>query len=285
MPITHAFVSAKSDGGDSTLVRPSNWNADHAADSLVVTGGTVTASTPVLNATQTWNSSGVTFTGIKLNVTNTASDAASKLIDLQIGGVTQFSVDSFGAAHIAGTIDTAVLSISAQLLMKTGTFLYWGDAFDTAIIRVSAGLLEINNGSAGTLRDLSCRTVSCTEVVGLTRNLTVIIDGGGSAITTGIKGDLEVPFDCTINRVTMLADQSGSIVVDIWKDTYTNYPPVVGDSITASDKPTITTATKSQDTTLTGWTTSVTANDILRFNVDSVTTITRLSLTLQVTMT
>lgn len=29
MPITHPFVSGKSDGGDATLVRPSNWNADH----------------------------------------------------------------------------------------------------------------------------------------------------------------------------------------------------------------------------------------------------------------
>jgi hypothetical protein len=29
MPITHTFVSGKSDGGDATLVRPSNWNATH----------------------------------------------------------------------------------------------------------------------------------------------------------------------------------------------------------------------------------------------------------------
>jgi hypothetical protein len=27
--IKHAFTSGKSDGGDATLVRPSNWNADH----------------------------------------------------------------------------------------------------------------------------------------------------------------------------------------------------------------------------------------------------------------
>ena len=29
MPITHAFTSAKSDGGDATLVKPSDWNAAH----------------------------------------------------------------------------------------------------------------------------------------------------------------------------------------------------------------------------------------------------------------
>lgn len=111
----------------------------------------------------------------------------------------------------------------------------------------------------------------------LTQTLTFVIDGGGSAITTGIKGDVEVPFACTINQVTLLADTSGSIVVDIWKDTYANYPPTGADSITASAKPTISAATKSQDSTLTGWTTSVTAGDILRFNVDSAATITRVT--------
>lgn len=113
----------------------------------------------------------------------------------------------------------------------------------------------------------------------------ITIDGGGSAISTGLKGYIEVPYACTINRVTMLADQSGSAVVDIWKDTYANYPPTVADTITASAKPTISSATKSQDSTLTGWTTSVSAGDILGFNVDSASTITRLHLVLKVTKT
>lgn len=30
MPVTHPFVSAISDGADATLVRPSNWNAEHS---------------------------------------------------------------------------------------------------------------------------------------------------------------------------------------------------------------------------------------------------------------
>lgn len=40
MKINHAFVSGKADGADSTLVKPSDWNADHeiisAADGVVV---------------------------------------------------------------------------------------------------------------------------------------------------------------------------------------------------------------------------------------------------------
>lgn len=117
-----------------------------------------------------------------------------------------------------------------------------------------------------------------------TRAITFAVDGSGSALTTGIKADAYVPFACTITAVTMLADQSGSCVVDIWKDTYANYPPTVADSITASAKPTISSATKSQDSTLTGWTTSISAGDTLRFNIDSNSTITRLALTLTVTV-
>ena len=112
--------------------------------------------------------------------------------------------------------------------------------------------------------------------------INVVIDGGGSAITTGIKHDLVVDFAATILGVTMLADQSGSIVIDIWKDTYANYPPTDADSITAAAPPTITTATKSQDNSISGWTTSIAAGDTLRFNVDSATTITRVTLALKV---
>ena len=114
--------------------------------------------------------------------------------------------------------------------------------------------------------------------------LTFIIDGGGSAITTGQKGHLEIPFACTITQATLLADQSGSIVIDIWKDTYANFPPIDADSITASAPPTLSSAQKSQDSTLTGWTTAIAAGDILAFNVDSVATVERVTLSLKCTI-
>jgi len=112
--------------------------------------------------------------------------------------------------------------------------------------------------------------------------LTFVIDGGGAAISAGIKGDLEIPFDCAIEAVTLLADQVGSIVIDVWKDAYANYPPTDADSITASAPPTISAATKSSDATLTGWTISISAGDILRFNVDSATGVQRVTISLTV---
>ena len=94
--------------------------------------------------------------------------------------------------------------------------------------------------------------------------------------------EFRVPFDCTIVGNELYADASGSIVIDIWNDTYANYPPTDADSITASAPPTLSTADKSTDTTLTGWTTSLSAGDILKFNVDSVSTVTRVTLVLLV---
>lgn len=102
-----------------------------------------------------------------------------------------------------------------------------------------------------------------------------VLSNGGSAIATGVNGDLEIPYNATIQRGTVLCDQSGSIVVDIWVDTYANYPPTDADSITASAPLTVSTATKAQDSTLTGWTTALTAGSTIRYNVDSASTVTR----------
>jgi hypothetical protein len=109
-----------------------------------------------------------------------------------------------------------------------------------------------------------------------------LIDGGGSAITTGVKGDIEIPMTGTIQRATCLCDQTGSIVVDIWVDTYGNFPPTSADSITAAAPVTVGSATKSQDSTLTGWTKSLTAGHIMRFNVNSASTVERCTVSLMV---
>jgi hypothetical protein len=136
-------------------------------------------------------------------------------------------------------------------------------------------------GTNGTILKADSAETTGLKWVQNLASLNFIIDGAGSAITTGIKGDVEVPFAWSdIASARLLADQSGSIVVDIWKDTYANFPPVDADSITASAPPTISSATKSQDTTLTGWTKTGSAGDILRFNVDSITTCTRVTLSL-----
>lgn len=116
-----------------------------------------------------------------------------------------------------------------------------------------------------------------------TGTLNVLMDGGGAPISTGVKGDLVFDFAGTITQATVLGDQTGSIEIDIWKRAYASYPPTVTQSIVASAPPTISSGIKSQDSTLPGWTTSFSAGDVFRFNVNSVTAITRATLSLRFT--
>lgn len=128
--------------------------------------------------------------------------------------------------------------------------------------------------------------VTTPRVVGDTSVWSLVIDGGGSAITTGVKLDLVVPYNAIVTSWDILADQSGSIVVDLWQDTYGSYPPTNADSITTSEKPTLSSASKNQDNSLNsgnGW--AVTQGRVLRVNVDSAATVTRVCIALHVTRT
>jgi hypothetical protein len=112
--------------------------------------------------------------------------------------------------------------------------------------------------------------------------LNYTIDGGGAVPSTGTFGCVVVPYDCTITSATLMADQSGSAVIDVWKAAFASYPPTIANTITASDLPTLSSAISSQDTTLTGWTTSLNAGDIIFFNLNSVSTLNRVIIALGV---
>lgn len=120
-----------------------------------------------------------------------------------------------------------------------------------------------------------------------TRDIGIIFSGGGSVIPTGIAGDLVSDVAGTILQWTFLgmvrgnAAGTGSITVDIWKDTYANYPPAVADTICGTH-PFIADGYKGQDANIAGWNTQIAAGDILRFNVDSASGLTQGSLILKV---
>lgn len=115
-----------------------------------------------------------------------------------------------------------------------------------------------------------------------TAAITYVIDGGGSTPSTGAKGQISIPVACTITGWVITADASGSAVVDVLKSTYAGFPTTA--SIAGSEKPTLASAQLNEDLTLTTWTTAINAGDIVQFNLNSVTTCTRLNITLNVTI-
>lgn len=110
----------------------------------------------------------------------------------------------------------------------------------------------------------------------------VVFDGGGSAIAANSQLDVLVPTDCTLISGYLLATPTGSIVVDIYKNDFSAFPPTSDNSITSGTPLTISSGIKEEDVDLTGWNKEFYANQVLRFNVDSATDISRCTVVLVV---
>src|SRR5262245_31527607 len=134
-----------------------------------------------------------------------------------------------------------------------------GDIVVNGIFRATP-LLALNGGAGGFVVD----------TVGVANNFTdieFIIDGGGVAITTGAKGSLRIPYAATIGNWSVIADQSGSIAVDILR--LNNGVPVTS-MIGGGNKPTLSSAQFVGPTLPSGWTsTAFVANDWITFSVTS----------------
>jgi hypothetical protein len=109
-------------------------------------------------------------------------------------------------------------------------------------------------------------------------------DFAGAPITTGVKGYMVLPFGFRATGWSLLADASGSIVLDLWVDTYANFPPTVADTVAGSEKPTLAAAQKAQDLALSTWTTDWAQGSVLALKVDSATTVKQVTLTVHGTL-
>jgi hypothetical protein len=284
-------TAASNDTADSTVNVRESWAPSIVNNSIralmaaaakarddwsgnLVTAGTSTAVTITTNQTLTSLTDGFKVTA---RITTTFGATPTLAVD----GLTAKSIQSvYGTAIptgacLAGSVHTFVYDLTADAWIVHGRF---ADTHTTT----SHPDLEAIEVLAGTTGGLTKTAANTWALDNFTTAIIFEKDAGSAVLTTGIMGDSYAPFACTITGVTLLGDVSGSAVVDIWVDSYANYPPTVADTITASAKPTISSALKATDTTLTGWTTSVAAGACIRYNLDSVTSIKRLTVILTV---
>lgn len=139
LPTTGFLFGADSQASGSPSVFTVQSVATTLLGSTALTGATITADAPVLNLAQTWNNAAVTFTGLKLNATDTASAAGSLLMDWQVGGSTRFNVRKDGQIVTQG-------GISAQGALLTTSYLQ-ADAAAGVWLRNAAGELAFGNPS------------------------------------------------------------------------------------------------------------------------------------------
>jgi hypothetical protein len=112
------------------------------------------------------------------------------------------------------------------------------------------------------------------------------VNNGTNVVTLGQKGYVKMPYPGTITDWSIMANQTGNVVIDLWKTTFAAFPPTVSNSILNGNYLTLSNQQSKLDPILTGWTsTSFLAGDVFTFNILSADTITNLNLTINVLKT
>lgn len=294
LPLTLATVNSNVGSfGDATHVGAFTVNGKGlvtAASSVAITGF---ASSTLTNTHF--------FVG---NVSNVATDVAASG-DLTLAnngaftlGAVNSNVGSFTNANITvnakglitaasnGTAGT-VTSIATTSPITGGTFTTTGtiginDAAADGTTKGAASFTaaDFNSSSGNVSIDYTNAQKASSSVPGFaTSNQTIGTigdseNGQGTVISTGSKGFITIPYNCTITNWYVSADLSGSIQFDV-KRSGTS---IIG----AGNKPLLSSAI-SGNAAVSGWTsTTVTAGDILEFYCDNATTITRCTVVLKV---
>lgn len=157
---------------------------------------------------------------------------------------------------------------------RGGGISLFGSLLDVDVSGVTNGQVPVYNSTTGKWENGTAGGGVNEDSFGVT------VDGAGVALTTGSKGYKSIPWDCTITGWVVTAKEVGSIVFDVKKSTYAGFPTT--SSIAGSEKPTLSSSQKNQDLSLSTWTTSLTAGDVVEFVVDSASTVTRATLTILV---
>lgn len=147
------------------------------------TGDTVTTSTLLLDLSQTWNAGGVTFTALKLNVTNTASAASSLLMDLQVGATSKFSVSRTGLMTV-GVLNTDPAAIVIDPV-NSDFSIYFG--ISKKFQFYTSTLNQLGISSDGTIGFSSSTNVSGNNDTTLFRDAAGILAQRNSTNAQGIR--------------------------------------------------------------------------------------------------
>ena len=222
---------------------------------------------------------------------------------ISIDGTSASNLSVTGADLTVSTITSGTLAVTSAGALNLSASSGIGISSNTSITSSYVDIASISapsNPSAGTRRlyvdsgtgKLSVRTsagstVSLEETGGSgggTIPLSITIDADDTTISTGFKAFYPPSsISGTISSWSIMLDSVGSIEFDIWNSN--GAAPTSADTITASAPPSVTSAQFDSSSTLTGWSTTITANDILGFEVTSISSgISRATLTLFITL-
>ena len=124
MAITHDFISAVADGADTTLVQPSDWNADHTIENATITAAMLASGV-----------SGLGYTvPLSFTIQGTPGDGGTYFAGLPANFGFSTSSDTWAEGHarvpVAGTITAVSFSVKVVSTLASGESV-------TTVIRVN----------------------------------------------------------------------------------------------------------------------------------------------------
>jgi hypothetical protein len=180
---------------------------------LTANNGTLTASAPVLDLAQTWNASGVTFTGLRFNAAGSSdanSAAASNLAEFQMGGTNRLAVrkdgclvfpagnvsifTSVGGASLGtvaggtGFYTGTALQVNNQITTSNSNTIQFGDPAVTTLIGEATNALALRRSTNAQEFRVYGTITSLTNYQRLaikTKAVTLSALSGASVATTG----------------------------------------------------------------------------------------------------
>lgn len=197
--------------------------------------------------------------------------------------------DSATAFFSSGTLEVAIGGTGTTTSTGTGAVVLG----TSPTIATPALTLQDGNGSAPTTDGVIKydRTAEVFQVGDgtITRSFPSSKVIAGFSITNGntaIDATVTDPVACqrinnnsTITGWYIDCDASGSIVLDVWKNTWDDTPEVNGDSIAGTEKPTLSTDVSASDTALGSMTTDWNAGQNVCIEIESAATVTKCSVT------
>ena len=169
----------------------------------------------------------------------------------------------------ASIVANGTIGTTGQVLTSNGTTLYYSTM--PAVTTILAGN-AINVSVVGSNTYISSNSNSSIEFV---------IDGGGSAITTGIGNFVEIPFAANIVQWTLVSDVSGNITIDVLRNSYSTYGTNTT-TVGVGTMPNIASSTKNQAVPLSWTATAISAGDWVGINITAAATVKKVTLSLKI---
>ena len=174
-------------------------------DSKTIQGTTQTGSSAVgiLNLSQTWNTTG-TPTALKLNVTDTASNTSSLLMDLQVGGSSRVSVSKSGTITANDRMNASFFS--AFTGTTSNSFIYY---VVNPTVNATSGLTEMYKTGG-----VFSPTSGTATYTGYSFNPQINQTGGATGATTGLL--LNPTLTSAANYVSILSNNGKLLMTDTY---------------------------------------------------------------------